>query len=129
MDAGGMEIEVEQHSAAIPDLCKAPWHSCWKCQCNPEVESPPKEEPVVEQDPGKTPPSMAIPNTKIKHNRQYKKVDMQLCHSVTIEVCNEVPKDHCVDEPQEKCVDVPRENCKDRQIALLEQDLKVQSPE
>jgi hypothetical protein len=54
---------------------------------------------------------------------------MQLCHSVTIEVYNEVPKDHCVDEPQEKCVDVPRENCKDRQIALLEQDLKVQSPE
>ena len=32
-------------------------------------------------------------------------------------------------EPQEKCVDVPRENCKDRQIAFLEQDLKVQSPE
>ena len=28
-----------------------------------------------------------------------------------------------------KCVDVPRENCKDRQIAFLEQDLKVQSPE
>ena len=50
-------------------------------------------------------------------------------HSATIEVCNEVPKEHCVDESQEKCVDVPRENCKDRQIALLEQDLKVQSPE
>ena len=42
-----------------------------------------------------------------------------------IEVCNEVPTDHCVDEPQEKCVDVPKENCKDRQIALLEQNLKV----
>ena len=43
------------------------------------------------------------------------------CHSITIDVCNGVPKEQCVDEPQEIHV-----ADRDRQIALLEQELNVQ---